>query len=89
MAKMASLEMMTQLTVLTSYHIHPESPKIHEILIYDMARGEYYKASIQYKYVIYNCRYKTVIRSFYLHNGMSNTGKMAYLCWISTGMLIC
>ena len=33
-------------------------PRQVVIMIYDMASDEYYKASIQYKDVIYHCRYK-------------------------------
>ena len=45
-------------------------------------------ALIQYKYVILqyrksHCGDKTVVRSSYVHNGISYTGKMTSLYWIS------
>ena len=36
-----------------------------------------------YQYRKYHCVDKTVVRSSYLHNGISYTGKMAYLYWFS------
>ena len=36
-----------------------------------------------YQYRKSHCGDKTVVRSSYLHNGMSYTGKMAYFYWIS------
>ena len=36
-----------------------------------------------YQYRESHCGDKTVVRSSYLHNGISNTGKMTYLYWIS------
>ena len=35
-----------------------------------------------YQYRKYHCGDKTVVRSSYLHNGISYTGKMTYLYWI-------
>ena len=39
-----------------------------------------------YQYRKSHCGDKTVVRSSYLHNGISYTGKMSYLYWIGTLM---
>ena len=36
-----------------------------------------------YRYGKFHCEYKTVLRSFYLRDGISCIGKMATLYWIS------
>ena len=40
-----------------------------------------------YQYRKSHCGDKTVVRSSYLHNGISFTGKMSYLYWIRTQMV--
>ena len=52
-----------------------------------MFRYEYPEAPFNIKMVSYQYRkshfgYKMVVRSSYLHNGISYTGKMSYLYWI-------
>ena len=41
-----------------------------------------------YQYRKSHCGYKTVVRSSYLHNGISYTGKMSSLYWIGPQVLI-
>ena len=37
---------------------------------------------LSYQYRKSHCGDKTILRPSYLHNGISYTGKMTYLCWI-------
>ena len=44
--------------------------------------GPWFNIKMSYQYRKYHCGDKTVIRSSYLHNGISYTGKMTSLYWI-------
>ena len=43
---------------------------------------------MSYQYKKSHCGDKTVVRSSYLHNGISHTGKMSSLCWIKAQDII-
>ena len=45
--------------------------------------GPWFSIKMSYQYRKSHCGEKTVVRSSYLHNGISYIGKMAYFYWIS------
>ena len=61
------------------------SNKISYILYFDpSSSGPWFNIKhMFYQYKISNCGDKTVVRWSYLHNGISDTGKMTSLYWIS------
>ena len=52
-------------------------------LWYFVRSGPWFNIKMSYQYRKSHCGDKTVVRSSYLHNGISFTGKMASLYWIS------
>ena len=54
---------------------------------YKLRPGPWFNIKTSYKYRKSHCRDKTVVRSSYLHNGISHTGKMS-LYWISPNDII-
>ena len=73
---------MVKLPTNEGFHSHP-SGVIH------WQSGPWFNIKMSsYQYRKSHCGDKTVVRSSYLHNGISYTGKMSSLYWIGTQMVI-
>ena len=93
------------------YHTNLAFVRLLEVLIFIMLRHQYWMNTLpwllipwgwfnikmpSYQYRKSHCGDKTVVRSSYLHNGISYTGKMTSLYWIGAlascqcpGTLVC
>ena len=50
--------------------------------------GPWFNIKMSYQYRKYHCGDKTVVRSSYLHNGISHTGKISSLYWMGAQYII-
>ena len=65
------------------YTVHYDMTTLTNILSIEDKPGSWFNKNMSsYQYRKSHCGDKTVVRSSYLHNGISHTGKMAFLYWI-------